>query len=207
MTKHFFLYAGLGIAFVCAGMTGGGATAARAQDGARLAAQLCSACHGVHGDSQSPMFPRLNAQTHEYLVAQLKGFRQHVRGETDARSYMWAIASQLDDVTVESLAEYFSHQVPMHGKPGNEALMMQGREIFERGVPERGTPACASCHGAQGEGAGQLPRLAGQHKAYLLRQIEVFRNGERANAPVMTAIAHTLNPDEANAVAEWLGSR
>lgn len=206
MTKHFFLYAGLGIVFVCAGMTGG-PTAARAQDGARLAAQLCSACHGVHGDSQSPMFPRLNAQTHEYLVAQLKGFRQHVRGETDARSYMWAIASQLDDVTVESLAEYFSHQVPMHGKPGNEALMMQGREIFERGVPERGTPACASCHGAQGEGAGQFPRLAGQHKAYLLRQIEVFRNGERANAPVMTAIAHTLNPDEANAVAEWLGSR
>jgi cytochrome c553 len=181
MTKHFFLYAGLGIVFVCAGMTGG-ATAARAQDGARLAAQLCSACHGVHGDSQSPMFPRLNAQTHEYLVAQLKGFRQHVRGETDARSYMWAIASQLDDVTVESLAEYFSHQVPMHGKPGNEALMMQGREIFERGVPERGTPACASCHGAQGRAQGSFQGLPGSTKRICCAR---SRCSETASEPML----------------------
>ncbi len=81
-----------------------------AEDRGRLAAQLRSACHGVHGHSDSPMFPRLNAQTPEYLVTQLKGFREHTHGETDARSYMWAIASQLDDATIQSLADYFSHQ-------------------------------------------------------------------------------------------------
>jgi cytochrome c553 len=180
---------------------------ALAQDGARLASQLCVACHGVHGDSKSPMFPKLNAQTADYLVAQLKGFRQHVRGESDARSYMWAIASQLDDATVASLADYYSQQAPTPGASGDAALMAQGRKIFEQGLPDKGVPACASCHGAQGHGNGQFPRLAGQHADYILRQIQVFQNGTRANAPVMTAVSHTLGPEDAKAVAAFLQSQ
>lgn len=177
------------------------------EDGARLAGQLCSACHGVHGDSKSPMFPKLNAQTPDYIINQLKGFRQHVRGETDARAYMWAIASQLDDATVASLADYFSHQLPTAGPAGDPAMMAKGEQIFKQGVPETGVPACASCHGAEGQGAGQFPRLAGQHDAYLLREIEVFRSGARGNAPVMTAVAHALNAEQARAVAAYLQSR
>lgn len=177
------------------------------EDGARLAAQLCAACHGVHGHSESPMFPRLNAQTPEYVVAQLKGFREHARGETDARSYMWAIASQLDDATILSLADYFSQQEAIPGAAGDAALLASGQEIFEHGVPDKGVPACASCHGAQAQGAGAFPRLAGQHQEYLLRQIEVFKNGTRGNAPVMSAVAHTLNADQAKAVAAYLQSR
>lgn len=180
---------------------------APAQDGARLASQLCVACHGVHGDSKSPMFPKLNAQTPDYLVAQLKGFRQHVRGESDARSYMWAIASQLDDATVASLADYYSQQAPTPGAAGDAALVAQGRKIFEQGLPDKGVPACASCHGAEGHGNGQFPRLAGQHADYILRQIQVFQNGTRANAPVMTAVSHTLGVDDAKAVAAFLQSQ
>ncbi|AJW57271.1 c-type cytochrome [Burkholderia pseudomallei] len=67
--------------------------------------------------------------------------------------------------------------------------------------------ACASCHGQNGQGAGTFPRLAGQHADYLRRQIDVFRNGTRANAPVMSAVAHTLDGDPAKAVAAWLQSR
>jgi len=180
---------------------------ARAQDAARLATQLCVACHGVHGDSKSPMFPKLNAQTPDYLVAQLKGFRQHVRGESDARAYMWAIASQLDDATVASLADYYSKQPATTGGTGDASLIAEGQKIFEQGLPDKGVPACASCHGAQGQGNGQFPRLAGQHADYLMRQIEVFQNGTRANAPVMSAVAHTLGKDEAKAVTTFLQSR
>lgn len=180
---------------------------ARAEDGGRLAAQLCSACHGAHGNSQSPMFPRLNGQTHDYLVAQLKGFRERVRGETDARSYMWAIASQLDDATVASLADYFSTQTPTAPSGGDSALEAQGKSIFENGDPQKGVPACASCHGERGQGNGQFPRIAGQHGDYLLRQIEVFRNGTRANSPVMASVAHVLNNEQANAVVTYLRSR
>ncbi|PMS14592.1 cytochrome c4 [Trinickia dabaoshanensis] len=190
---------------VCAALFG--SPSAQAQNAERLATQLCVACHGIHGDSKSPMFPKLNAQSQDYLVAQLKGFRQHVRGESDARSYMWAIASQLDDATVASLAEYYSQQQPTTGGTGDAALIAEGQKIFEQGLPDKGVPACASCHGAQGQGNGQFPRLAGQHADYLLRQIEVFQNGTRANAPVMSAVAHTLGKDDAKAVATFLQSR
>jgi cbb3-type cytochrome c oxidase subunit III len=179
----------------------------QAQDGARIAGQLCSGCHGVGGRSESPMFPKLNTQTAEYLEAQLKGFREHARGESAARDYMWGMAALLDDAAVKSLADYYSHQAPTRGAAGDVTLMAKGQEIFQHGVPDQSVPACASCHGAQAQGAGTFPRLAGQHKEYLLRQIEVFKNGARGNAPVMSAVAHTLNDDQAKAVAAYLQSQ
>lgn len=175
-----------------------------AQDGEKLAAQLCASCHGVHGKSESPMFPRLDAQMPHYLEAQLKGFRDRGRGETDAQAFMWGIASQLDDVTIASLAEYYARQTAPAGAAGDPALTARGKEIFEHGLPAEGVPACASCHGAQAQGNDTFPRLAGQHEAYLLRQISVFKNGTRANAPVMSAVAHTLTDEQAKAVAAFL---
>ncbi|MFP3891169.1 c-type cytochrome [uncultured Ralstonia sp.] len=179
-------------------------TTAGAQDGEKLAAQLCSSCHGVHGKSESPMFPRLDAQVPHYLEAQLKGFRNRGRGETDAQAFMWGIASQLDDATIGSLAEYYARQSAPAGPAGDPALMARGKEIFEHGLAAEGVPACASCHGAHAEGNDTFPRLAGQHAAYLLRQIGVFKNGTRANAPVMSAVAHTLTDEQAKAVAAFL---
>lgn len=177
---------------------------AGAQDGEKLAAQLCSSCHGVRGKSEAPMFPRLDAQVPQYLEAQLRGFRNRGRGETDAQAFMWDIASQLDDATIASLAEYYARQPAPAGPSGDPALMARGKEIFEHGLPAEGVPACASCHGAQAQGNGTFPRLAGQHDAYLLRQIAVFKNGTRANAPVMSAVAHTLTDEQAKAVAAFL---
>ncbi len=86
-------------------------------------------------------------------------------------------------------------------------MLASGQEIFEHGVPDKRVPARASCHGAQAQGAGTFPRLAGQHQEYLLRQIEVFENGTGSNAPVMTTVAHTLSACQAKAVAAFLQSR
>ncbi len=187
-----------------AAMIVGWPCAAGAADGEKLAAQLCSSCHGAHGKSESPMFPRLDAQVPHYLEAQLKSFRNRGRGETDAQAFMWGIASQLDDATIASLAEYYAHQSAPAGPAGDSALMARGKEIFEHGLPTEGVPACASCHGAHAEGNDTFPRLAGQHEAYLLRQISVFKNGTRSNAPVMSAVAHTLTDEQAKAVAAFL---
>jgi cbb3-type cytochrome c oxidase subunit III len=190
-----------------AGLISTSAALAQSQDGARIAMQICSGCHGVGGRSESPMFPKLNAQTPEYIEAQLKGFREHARGENTARDYMWGMAALLDAGAVKSLADYFSHQPATPGATGDATLIARGQEIFERGVPDKGVPACASCHGAEAQGVGIFPRLAGQHKEYLLHQIEVFKNGTRGNAPVMSAVAHTLNDEQARAVAVYLQSK
>lgn len=177
---------------------------ARAADGGKLAAQLCAACHGAHGRSESPMFPRLDGQTSEYIQAQLKGFRQHERGETDARAYMWGIASQLDDETIRALADYYASQKAPPGAAGDDTIMAKGKALFEQGLPDKGVPACATCHGAQAQGNGKFPRLAGQHQPYLVRQIAVFTSAARGNAPMMSAIAHQLSVEQAQAVAAYL---
>lgn len=62
---------------------------------------------------------------------------------------------------------------------------------------------CTSCHGKAGEGspAKQAPRLAGQDPAYLLRQMQSFRDGWRGSAPgdvhgrQMTLMAATIEDD------------
>src|ERR1700710_1566652 len=46
--------------------------------------------------------------------------------------------------------------------------------------------ACASCHGAQGEGTGDVyfPRLAGKPAGYLYNQLLAFRGGRRKYPPM-----------------------
>ncbi|HSQ03200.1 MAG TPA: c-type cytochrome, partial [Burkholderiales bacterium] len=63
----------------------------------------------------------------------------------------------------------------------------------------------AGCHGAKGEGTSVFPRLAGQHAAYIVRQLEVIQKNLRAS-PVMHGIITELKPEQMKAVAEYLQS-
>ena len=49
---------------------------------------VCSSCHGMEGKSVSPTFPRLAGQQKDYLVLQLKAFRDHTRADPHAHTYM-----------------------------------------------------------------------------------------------------------------------
>lgn len=66
--------------------------------------------------------------------------------------------------------------------------------------------ACAACHGAQGEGLAQTraPRLAGQDREYLRRQLLAFRAGWRGGSDgagqQMAAVARSLADDAIDAV-------
>lgn len=70
-----------------------------------------------------------------------------------------------------------------------------------------GVPACASCHGPNGEGqaAAAYPRLAGQHSAYLLKQLREFAGGQRVN-PQMAPIADALSEQQMRDVADYYAS-
>ena len=70
-----------------------------------------------------------------------------------------------------------------------------------------GITACLACHGPSGEGqaAAGFPRLAGQHQAYLVKQLQAFANGKRKNAQ-MDPIASALSAQQISDVAEYYAS-
>ena len=167
--------------------------------------ETCSACHGVTGRSVAPTFPNLAAQTAPYIELQLHAFKDQTRADPDAQAYMWGMASQLDDASISGLAAYFAKQSAAEGKSGNATLIAQGKQIFVEGVPGRQIPACASCHGAQAQGNGPFPRLAGQHAPYLLKQLLVIQSVLRT-APVMHGVIKDLTRDQMQAVVAYLES-
>lgn len=173
---------------------------------AKVAIELCSACHGPAGQSISPQFPRLAGQQQLYLATQLRAFKSKGRADPEAHDFMWGIAGTLDDSIIDGLAEYYSKLPPMHGTTkGSAALIQQGRELFEKGIPSKNIPACASCHGANAQGTTIFPRLAGQHSEYLVRQLTVIQQNLR-KSPIMHGIVVELSEDEKKALAAYLES-
>jgi len=165
----------------------------------------CGICHGINGQSVSPTFPNLAAQTAPYIELQLHAFKDQTRADPDAQAYMWGMASQLDDASIGGLAAYFSKQTAPSGRSGNTTLIAQGKKIFTEGVLDHGIAACASCHGSLAQGNGPFPRLAGQHAPYLLKQLLAIQNVLRT-APVMHGVIKDLNRDQMQAVVAYLES-
>lgn len=180
------------------------------QAAARVAVGTCAMCHGAGGNSVSSQFPKLAGQSAEYLAAQLKAFRSQSRGDPDAVAYMWGMAGRLDDTTIDALARYYQAQKPQAqkpapGRPADPTLLANGRRIYAEGIASRSISACASCHGPNAEGAGQAPRLAGQHAAYTMKQLEAYQSGLR-KIPMMRGITKDMQVNEMEAVAAYLQS-
>ena len=69
------------------------------------------------------------------------------------------------------------------------------------------TAVCAACHGADGNsGTPANPKLAQQHPEYLVKQLQEFKSGKRANA-VMSGMAATLSDADMKNIAYWLASK
>lgn len=173
---------------------------------ARLATTVCSNCHGPGGNSVSPLFPKLAAQQEAYLAAQIRVFKARTaRNEPEAREYMHGMAALVDDPTVEALARYYARQPPPAGRGGDPAMIGKGRALFLHGTPDHRVVPCASCHGDKAAGNGIIPRLAGQHAAYVVHQLEAIQTQTR-KAPVMFGIVHDLTPQEIRQVAAYVQS-
>jgi cytochrome c553 len=167
-----------------------------------IIASRCALCHGMDGQSASAVYPRLAAQHPDYLVKQLKDFRDG-RRKSDTMTDM---AKDLQDEDIAGLAAHFSSKRAGSRQPGDGDLAAVGKFIFQRGNSYSGVPACASCHGPNGHGTQQLPRLAGQHPAYLEVQLKDFSKRERNNDnAVMHTVAAKLTELEMRAVAVYVG--
>ncbi|MES2114256.1 MAG: c-type cytochrome [Pseudomonadota bacterium] len=184
----------------------------RALDDPRVAAgtiamQVCANCHGVQGNSTSPNFPNLAGQPAAYLEAQLKAFKAHGRSDPAGFEYMWGLSARLSDEQIAGLSQYFSQQPAAVGRPSDPAREQRGKDIFQNGQAGGATPACASCHGAHGEGMAAFPRLAGQHADYVAKQLAVFQRTEgRPEGAIMKTVAHALSSDDIANLAAYVQS-
>jgi cytochrome c553 len=125
----------------------------------------CGACHGVDGRGVSDgSVPAVAGQHYTIVVKQLVDYRHQRRWD-----FQMEHAAQMRRVrSGQDLADLgaFIARLPRGFTPGvgtGEHLDAGARAYFER---------CASCHGPLGGGyeARGVPRLAGQHCAYLYRQ-------------------------------------
>lgn len=80
----------------------------------------------------------------------------------------------------------------------------KGSTLYSNGDPSRGILACVACHGAAGNSTiTQNPKLAGQHDAYIQKQLHNFKGPDRNNA-IMTGIAKALGEDDVRNIAAYL---
>jgi cytochrome c553 len=173
-----------------------------------LAQQVCSNCHGLTGNAKSPNFPNLAGQTEPYTEAQLNGFKSHGRHDPAGFEYMWGLSRSLTGKQITGLAAYYASQTQTpQALEGDRGRLEAGKTVFDLGVPDKGIPPCASCHGAQAKGNATFPRLAGQHADYLVKQLVVFqRTDDRPEGSIMKTVAHELTQQNIDDVAAYLQS-
>ncbi|WP_130617356.1 c-type cytochrome [Dyella amyloliquefaciens] len=67
--------------------------------------------------------------------------------------------------------------------------------------------ACGACHGMDGNSSdAQYPKLAGQHEAYIVRQLTDFKGGKRQN-PIMLGMATPLSEQDMHDIGAYFASK
>jgi len=175
------------------------------QGGANPAAMACLGCHGPDGKGLAAAgFPRLAGLPAGYLSKQLHDWRNGSRQQP----VMTPLAKALGEDEIEAVSHYLA------GLPGEPAPGLRRQQIAanptERlalyGDWSRQIPGCVQCHGPDGSGVGEhFPPLAGQPAAYLVAQLNGWRDGTRSNDPnqLMAGVAKAMTDAEVKAIAEY----
>ncbi len=170
----------------------------------KLQVEMCQACHGPKGRSESDIVPSLFGQFAPYIIKELQDFRSGRR--TDP--LMSRMAEDVSDATIVDIAAYFASLPPIRfeqQEPGSP-----GARLFLHGEEQSHIPACSSCHGVDAAGtslgAMAAPALFGQPRVYLRYQLLKWRAGDRTNDPTATMpnIARALSSTQIDQLARFL---
>lgn len=160
-------------------------------------AALCAACHGAQGVSTLADTPSLAGQPGFYAITQLFLFRE---GRRDNPA-MTAIAKAMSDDDLRGFADVIAKLAPAPPAalpPADPPRQARGAALAQR-------LHCLGCHGSQGEGARQVPRLAGQREDYLLLALRGFRAGTRVGyQPAMAEALAGVAADQLDDLAHYL---
>lgn len=180
--------------------------------GKHFASTTCLSCHGMHGNSVSLTFPNLAGQNYNYLLKQLEQFRSGARKASPMNAMIGTVPKAKGDKNLMDIAAYYAQQklnrkanANAHVPKLTKAEAKDGYDVYMHGIPSTHVPSCDACHGSDGTGMAPMaiPSLAGQHAAYIEKELKLFANGKRHNSPghVMAMIAKRLSPKQIKDVA------
>jgi len=162
-------------------------------------AKTCVTCHGMDANRPiSPAYPKLGGQSAEYVLAQMKDFRDGKRTNGQA-AVMKPMMEALTDEEMQTLAKWISEQKVEHtlseDHAGAAAFMGKG---------------CIACHGADAKTPLMpiYPNLSGQNKDYIANQMKDIKSGARNNGQtaLMKGIMAGVTDDEIKVISEWLST-
>lgn len=172
-------------------------------------AVTCAACHGATGHSAVDTYPNLAGQHADYIVKQLKAFKD---GSTRTDPVMAPMAAPLSEQDMLDLGAYYSSQ-PLTASAdaatgGDVAAATSapaaivgdaaaGKYLYENGDESRSIGACVGCHGKEGFSDVLIyPNLSKQHPEYIEKQLNQFKDGSRDNNYAMAQFAAPLTEQE-----------
>lgn len=152
--------------------------------------QICVLCHKPNNpESVAPM---LDGQPREYLVAQLKAYKEKRRSNT----VMQTNAMSLSERDILDIADYFASQKPARVTYSlDPTKVAMGKAITEK-------LQCRTCHGSTFGGGKEVPRLAGMEPRYTAWQLLSYATG-MAKHPPADGITSLAREDTVN-IAHYL---
>jgi cytochrome c553 len=158
-------------------------------------AALCAACHGEGGNTTITVNPILAGQTARYLYLQLRDFQEGRRSDPQCSP----VAAALSREEMRALADYFAAQ-----KSRSPDFKVDADKA-RLGKAKADETLCTMCHQGGFAGSNEIPRAAGQHYAYTVKQLLAFKARHRTNdAGNMTSVANTLSDQDIENLAHYL---
>ena len=176
-------------------LAAGSALAQAAAPAAPAKAPICAACHGPDGKSAQTLIPILAGQTSRYLYLQLRDFQEGRRADPQ----MSPMVAGMSRDEMRELADYYAKQ-----KPPPQPFKVDPAKA-RLGKLKADETLCTMCHLGGFAGQNEIPRVAGQHYDYVVKQLLDFKAQKRTNdAGNMTAVSRTLNEKDIENLGHYL---